>query len=450
MVMVGVTGEPARPTRGLARGLDWVALGRSGRVAWGRCQGSAAEPYRVVVSAVRPTVTTCTCPSRRRPCKHARGLAELVADGHLAITEEPDWVARIADALPFSERPDAPGETAAGREGPTDPEGAAKRAAARRAKVDAGLEELRVWLCDQVRTGLAGLPRAGYGHFDAIAARMVDAQAPGVASALRALPADLVSADWPTRALHAFGGLFLLAQAHARLDELPTDLAATVRSRVGYQVSKEQVRDLPPVRDRWWALAGVDTVEFQLTSRRVWLRGLDSGRWAMWLTFAPTGRELDSTIRPGLVYDCDLRGYPGSGQFRALIEPPLPDPELPREDPVAAESETVRRSWCGDDLIAVRGQFAALLVDDPWATRLPVVLCGVPVPPPVRGGPWLLRDATGASVPLVGLEADPWPLVAQSGGEPLQVMGEFDGHALEPLAVLSDALGRRYSTVVAG
>jgi hypothetical protein len=48
--------------------------------------------------------------------------------------------------------------------------------------VSVGLTELELWLGDQVRTGLAGLPRAGYAHFDAIAARMVDAQAPAVAA----------------------------------------------------------------------------------------------------------------------------------------------------------------------------------------------------------------------------------------------------------------------------
>ena len=53
-------------------------------------------------------------------------------------------------------------------------------------------------------------------------------------------------------------------------------------------------------------------------------------------------------------------------------------------------------------------------------------------------------------MPLVEGEGDPWPLVAQAGGEPLQVMGEYDGRRLLPLAVLPDAHGRRYSTVMSG
>ena len=447
-VTVGAASEAAR----LVRGLRWVSLGRSARVAWGRCQGSAAQPYAVVVSAERPaTITTCSCPSRQRPCKHARGLAELATDGQLRVIEEPDWVARIADRRPFAEAPSADTGAGPAKEGPVDPEAAAKRAHARREKVDAGLDELRIWLGDQVRSGLANLPRAGYEHFDAIAARMVDAQAPGVASILRSLPADLVSADWPTRALHVLGGLQLLAEAHRRLDELPEDLAATVRSRVGYPVSKETVRARPPVIDCWWAIGAVDTVEFQLTNRRVWLRGLGTGRWAMWLTFAPPGRDLDTSVQPGRVYACEVRFYPGAGQHRVLLEPSLPEtpePEAPPED--QAGISVLDRRWGGDDLTTIRAQFAELLAADPWASRLPVVMAGVPMPPSHPGDPWVLRDASGVSVPLVDLGGDGWPMVAQAGGEPLQVMGEYDGRGLTPLAVLPDLHGRRYETALAG
>jgi hypothetical protein len=170
----------------------------------------------------------------------------------------------------------------------------------------------------------------------------------------------------------------------------------------------------------------------------------------MWLTFAPAGRDLDTSVQPGRVYDCEARFHPGSGQFRVLLEPPLPDPDLPVEDVVAADAETSRRTWGGDGLAALRGGLAALLAEDPWASRLPVVMSGIPVPPGHRGHGWLLRDTAGAAVPLVDLDGDPWPLVAQAGGEPLQVMGEFDGRGLVALAALSDDRGRRHSTTVTG
>ena len=396
MATAGATGEQTR----LVRGLRWVSLGRSERAAWGRCQGSAATPYETVVAADRPSTTSCSCPSRNRPCKHAVGLADLAADGQIAVTDEPDWVAGIVGRRPFTQVTPGDATSTGPREGLVDPEAAVRRAEARRDKVAAGLAELQLWLGDQVRTGLAGLPRAGYGHFDAIAARMVDAQAPGVAATLRALPADLVTADWPGRALHALGGLHLLARAHQQLDDLPEELAATVRSRVGYPVSKETVRSRPAVSDRWWAIAGIDTVEYQLTTRRVWLRGLDTGRWAMWLTVAPPGRDLDLTIRPGRTYACAAQFYPGSGQYRALIEPPVagsgpatdlrPDPGRGGADPIVGRRRPGRdrhparraagRGPVGDPAAgrARRGAGAAA------ARRADHGSCGTPVGAPCR------------------------------------------------------------------
>ena len=107
-----------------------------------------------------------------------------------------------------------------------DPAAAAKRAATRVERVSAGLEELDRWLSDQVRGGLAGFERTGYSHVDHMAARMVDAQAPGVASLLRSIPAELTGVGWPERVLIQLASLHLLIQAHRRLDLLPPELAA--------------------------------------------------------------------------------------------------------------------------------------------------------------------------------------------------------------------------------
>ena len=174
--------------------------------------------------------------------------------------------------------------------------GTPSRAELRASRVDQGLQELDRWLADQIRTGLAPLPKLGYAHFDAIAARMVDAQAPGVAGMLRALPTELGEEDWPDRILHGLAGLHLLSRAHASLEALPDDLAATVRSRIGYPVAKADVLAGPGLLDSWWAVGAVDVADLHLRRRRVWLRGAATGRWAVWLTFAPTGMPFDDSV----------------------------------------------------------------------------------------------------------------------------------------------------------
>src|SRR5262249_57303967 len=88
---------------------------------------------------------------------------------------------------------------------PRDAKAAARRAEQRETRVAAGLAELDRWLCDQARQGLAASQQAGYGHWDDIAARMIDAQAPGLAERLRALASVPHSgAGWDGRLLEEY------------------------------------------------------------------------------------------------------------------------------------------------------------------------------------------------------------------------------------------------------
>ena len=323
-----------------------------------------------------------------------------------------------------------------------DPAAAAKRATARVERVSAGLEELDRWLSDQVRGGLAGFERAGYSHVDHMAARMVDAQAPGVASMLRSIPAELSGVGWPGRVLSQLASLHLLIQAHRELDSLPADLAATVRSRVGYPVSKSQVLASPGVHDRWLALGMVDTVEFRLETRRVWLYGSTTSRWALWLNFAPPGGYLDATVLPGQALGSVIHFYPGSGQYRALIgeRDDGDDEQLRAKDHIAAS----------ESFADVQHRFAELLAADPWATRMPAVVEASPIPGRQLAEPWHLRDRFGSACRLLEPHGEPWPLLARSGGEPLRIFGEWNGQELRPLSVLADEHGLPFTTSVLG
>ena len=404
----------------------WTDTGRSGSRLWGRCRGRGGSPYQVVLDLDSHT-WDCSCPSRKGPCKHALGLLLRWSDGAVAEGAPPEFVAaRLAGR---TRREQTAAARTAGQV--VDPEAAAARSAARAQRVADGLEELSTWIGDQIRTGLAGLERGGYAAVDAVAARMVDAQAPGVAGLLRRIPGELAHDGWPERVLEHLAALHLLIQAHRRLDELPTDLAATVRSHVGYPVSRADVLARPGVEDDWLAVGQVDTVESRLESRRVWLWGRHSRRWALWLTFVPPGGAPDTTVSLGGRFLGRLHYYPGAGQLRAVVG------EVSEAAVGGADDDT--SPWpTPDDLAGARRRFAELLAADPWATRLPVVLAVVPVPPEEDGGRWRLRDRDGRCCDLLG-SGEPWPLVAQARGRCVPVMAEWSVDGARPLAVLGAA-----------
>lgn len=409
----------------------------SGRVAvWGKFHGSGSTPYETVVEAGPVPAYLCSCPSRKLPCKHALALLLVWSDGQLKPGPPPAYAVEWQQRRAARAQPQ-PGHAERAQGELVHPEAAAQRAAARASRVASGLDELDRWLQDQLRSGLAGLERAGYGHFDSVAARMVDAQAPGVAGMLRAIPGEIAGEGWPSRVLDQLAALHLLVQAHRQLDRLDDELAATVRSRIGYPIGKDEVLARPGVRDRWVALGIVDTVEYRLETRRVWLYGVDTGRWAMLLSFAPPGGALDATAMAGERLDAQLHFYPGSGQFRALVGERFAVPS----EVAFPEPQT---------LTVAQRRFAELLAADPWAGRMPAVLSVAPVPPGSVGQPWRLRDQHGLGCDVLGLSGDPWLLLACSAGDPIGLFGEWSGRGFRPMSVLPDDRGLDFCSTLVG
>ncbi|MHA3703009.1 SWIM zinc finger family protein [Jatrophihabitans sp. YIM 134969] len=394
----------AKAGAGLGRPGPWSGTGAAGTVLWGACRGSGRTPYEVVVDLAGPAFR-CSCPSRKFPCKHALGLMLLWSGGDVAEAPPPAAVTTW-----LTERAERAGRVRSPRgDTPADPEAAARRAAQRGARVASGLDELDRWLLDQVRTGLAGTERAGYRHFDAVAARMVDAQAPAIAATLRGLPAVASGEGWPDRLLGEYGLLRLLVHAHRGIEGLPEGLAATVRSRVGFTVPREQVLATEPVRDTWRVLGSRDTEAGNLATRRTWWRGESTGVFALVLSFAAGGASLEPAPPPGGRLEADLHFHPGSPPLRALFGRTWSEPTVSAATLTGAH-----------DLDDARRGFATVLASDPWATSWPVLLEATLV---FDDGVWALVDHAGDSVPVVGAEL--WTLLAATGGRPATFAGEW-------------------------
>jgi len=402
--------------RRLGQPAPWSATGAAADLVWGLCAGSGKTPYQTVVDLSGPAYR-CSCPSRKFPCKHALGLMLLWATGGVADEAEPaDYATAWKQSR--SERVAAPAKP----RGERDEQAAAKRAEQRAGRVTAGLEELEMWLRDQVRSGLS-TAAGSYRHADTVAARMVDAQAPGVAARLRRLSTVPMSGDgWPERLLAGYGQLHLLVRAHAQLPTLPPDLAASVRSHVGYQVMKDSVLAEPAVNDDWLVIGVRDVLDATVPVRRTYLRGEQTGRYALVLVFDPQGNftgNPDGALPVGTALPADLHFYPGRAPLRAAIG-------TRHAEPVAAGPPDVRL-----DLAGQLTEWSLALGLDPWLAEWPAVLRGLPVG---TDAAWQFAGPDGAAVPLVR-GSDPWVLAAVSGGAPVIVAGEWSADGFRPITV---------------
>ncbi|WP_406862630.1 SWIM zinc finger family protein [Streptomyces sp. HUAS MG47] len=424
----------------------WSATGCSGAVVWGRCKGGGSTPYGTVVDLTGPAFA-CDCRSPRSPCKHALGLLLLWAadDGTVATGDVPEWAepwlaARREGAAGGGAGTGGSGRGAAGGvgaggavppAGPADPEAARRRAERRAARITAGARELEQRLADLVRGGLAAAEQEGYGLWEETAARMVDAQAPGLAGRVRELGAIPGSGPgWPVRLLEECALTHLLDRAWLSLDRLPPELAATVRTRVGLTAPA----DGPPVRDRWQVLARYDTPDAKLTARRIWLYGRESGRTALLLSFGPPGRAPGLDLPVGTVLDATLAGYPGAAQVRADLLEQHGAPVPAAGPPGWGSSRPEPGGGTTAEAIAAYGR---ALRDDPWLDAVPAVLAAVV--PAVSDTGRLLQDGAGALPLTPAALAGPglWRLVALSGGGPLTVFGECGHQGFTPLAAWS-------------
>ncbi len=416
--------------QGLSHPSKWSLLGRNKRSVWGECQGSAL--YRAQADLAGPAFH-CSCPSRKFPCKHGLGLLLVLANNPARVPEAsaPTWVEE------WINRRDAGAEKKAAQkvEAPAAGSGDAARQEAERAKrlakredrVRAGLVEMQTWLNDLMRQGLAKAKDQPARFYDAVAARMVDAQAPGLARRLRGWPSLLASGEgWADRVLEEAGTLQWLLNGATRLDALPDRLRASVRAAVGWTTTEQELLADPKaerVSDRWQIVGQRIEEEEKLRVQRTWLVGETTRREALCLSFAAGARPLDVSLLPGTAVEAELTFYPSAAPLRALISTRQERAIVFAEPTACAHFEEAA------------GRTAEWMAGDPWLERAPWLVRDCL--PCEHDGRWCLRDAAGGIAPLAKRLASPWPLVAASGGAPVTVFGEWDGHALLPLSVIA-------------
>ncbi|QNH21295.1 hypothetical protein HEP73_02213 [Xanthomonas sp. GW] len=414
---------------GLATDGKWGLLGADAEALWGECQGSGAKPYQTQVE-LTTLVSRCSCPSRKFPCKHGLALLLLYAAGNPRCVPgaRPAWVeewmqGRRARAVRKEE--------AAANVSSPDPQvqaaAAAKREQARWSRMETGAAELQRWVADQFRQGLANLGAGFEQEAQRMMARMVDAQAPGLAGRLeRALGEGGRDLAQLAELGECLGLLQLLTQAVPRMETFSAARQADLRTALGWPMEREAVqREGEAVRDRWH-VQGQHVIEQpgNLLERRVWLHGLESGRAALLQDYSHAGRGWEQHWRNGHVHAGTLHFHAGTVPLRAVpgeVEAGMDAGKaLPREDTLDAAAQA----------------YAV----NPWLPQVPMRLGQAHVAHDGRNA-WV-QHAEG-TLPLRLPTMQGWALMAFAGGHPLCLMGEWDGQALLPLTAWN-APGERW------
>jgi hypothetical protein len=184
------------------------------------------------------------------------------------------------------------------------------------------------------------------------------------------------------------------------------------------------VRDGETVTDAWLVLGAHRSDDGRLLQQRTWLRGETSGQVVCLLDFAAGGAPLPLSHLAGSVLEATLALYPGSRPRRALV---VGEPRVRSEAVPLPEGGTL------EDGLA---DLASAWADNPWGSRVPVVLSEAALLP-VDGVRAQVVDAEGAAAALLA-DTMPWAALALTGGRPALLVGELERSGFRVLSVAAD------------
>lgn len=429
----------------LTKRSNWVRLECQEDLLWGECQGSGANPYRVVVD-VGDQGYKCTCPSRKFPCKHSLALMWISATAPATFTpatDIPEWVndwlgrrrksgGGAPSALTGGSKSigEAQVEVEAKEE---DPAAIAKREAAQkkraedtRASVAAGLDELDQWISDQLRLGLTSFVDAASERCRRIASRLVDAKAAGLASRLDEFPAallQLASEERPEAAMRELGKVVLLGKAWRAAPDDPE-----LKRLVGNSETREQIlssADAPRVKGVWDVLGErIETRKDGLVSHATWLLQVatDVPRFAVLQDYYPAsaGRRSQA-FSPGERFEAELVFYPARAPLRALV--------------VERGQAAANGGWPAVDGADPLAAHQARQDAAPWSSETPILLPAGRLARDDRGKVWwqAREGGDGIALPLAGDAPEPaFGMVLEAA------TGLWNGARLELLAAYAD------------
>lgn len=426
--------QAAKAGRDLASQSKWQKLGQNGDAIWGECRGSGQNPYQTRADLSAPAFK-CTCPSRKFPCKHSLALAILhgTSSNLFAQSEPPAWVSEWLTSRGARAQKKEKAESEKSEEQIEESLAAKdKRKQSRLSRVQSGIDELELFLLDLMRQGIGSIKKQPFTFWKSRSARLVDAQAPGLARLLTDC-AEITarSTDWESALIDKLATINLICRAYKQIDTLSDELKIDVLTAIGINQSQEELlsghsdKSARELSDLWLVVSQYAYTQDRLRVQKNWLWGTKSGQSALVLSFAHGTAPFDIMLICGMYYQADLVFYEGSLAERALIKDKT---SVPDACPVIEGAASVSSALTN---------YANSLAKTPWLDKVPFFLRQViPQRQSETNTKWWLVDEQGDALPLITKAEIGWQLLSYSGGEPISLFGEWDGNALKPLSAM--------------
>jgi hypothetical protein len=310
----------------------------------------------------------------------------------------------------------------------------------REAAVLAGLEDLDLWLLDQVQNGMASFVAQAAQSCRTISQRLVDAKASGLAGRLDTLPTRLFTLPDPVRpsaAIRELGQIHLISLAYRRAPQLSELLAADAKHAVGWSVTREALladSDALRVDGKWRVFAVISEAQPDRLRRiETWLwreGGTDqSPSSAVLIDFVPlAGGATTGGYLIGDQVDAELCFYRSAIPLRVQIAT-LKNGAIQSSEPFNSPPETLSVSY---------RQYEQALGKLPWLSTFPLTFRSATLR---RNNSQLFLhdDESGLSLPLASSQSDE-ALPLTSAGR-IDGIGLWNGYELT-LAWAETRLGR--------
>lgn len=289
--------------------------------------------------------------------------------------------------------------------------------------MEAGYTFLKAWLLDQSRMGWKAILETSPDALEETAARLVDHRLPGPARLIRELSSP---PPWGSSADHirrTISRLYLATQGFIQRAQLTEEEWMHLMVFTGITIRKDTLKKSLPVVDRWQVLhLKEEEAEADLRSRRTWLYGLNTGRFALLLDFAWKKAPLPPPFAVGGGWNGACFFYPGSGQHRVILgegqHAALQNVSLP-----------AHANWK-----AAKTELALKQSQAPLQAEHPIMIRGLRIRR-VGSVPALI-DWDGRSYPVILSDAQYRDLLVRENQEGLHLFGLFLDGFFHPMTIV--------------